>query len=87
MSKRDKKSKDLYTSVVTDGSSCHVYEVEIKVTSPSTRFYMMIDGGVFGPFQKIKISPTLVTRQGANPTEKVSPPSYHLSIPIMSYLP
>ena len=53
----------------------HVERVEVRVTNPQDAFHVMIDGRLFGPFKRIRVSPSQAWQDS------------DVVIPIMSFFP
>jgi hypothetical protein len=64
----------LYQIVNNDGDFKDVESISIEVADESYNFFILIDGKVFGPYQKIRISPYEVN-------------STPVHLPIMTYFP
>jgi hypothetical protein len=82
MSKRDKKGADianLYRSIVHDGEQNAILDVEITAANPIGKFFIELDGDVYGPFQKIRIEPALHASE-----DLMYKP---LTLPVMSFFP
>ena len=74
--KKEKTSKDievLEEMVNNEGDICDVANIRIQIDDESNSFPILIDGKVFGPFQKIQITPYKIDDK-------------NVTMPIMTYL-
>ena len=77
LKKKEKTSKDvdaLRELVTLESEVVNVSSLKVEVNDESNSFPLLIDGKIYGPYQKIRISPYMVGDK-------------HIFLPIMTFVP